>query len=766
MVGDPLDDFFKELKEQTAVTDPLNNANNVVVGEEDEDIMKNIFADDTNHAGTEFNDAFAIKQPIPKELGVIDHSSVEYAPFRRNFYRETSEVQKMTVEQVRETRFQLDQIKVRGVNCPKPIKNWSQCGLSLPILDVIKMCAFEKPTPIQAQAIPAIMSGRDLIGIAKTGSGKTCAFLIPMIRHVMDQRPSHPGEGPIALIMSPTRELAMQTYSECRKFTSKCNLDVICAYGGVPIKEQISDIKRLSPEIIICTPGRIIDLLVANSGRVINLTRVTFLVLDEADRMFDLGFGPQVIRIVENIRPDKQAVLFSATFPRQMEALARTILTKPIEIIVGHHSAVCSDVEQIIMILNDDDEKFVRLLKVLGDWLDVKTQKVLIFVERQDSADFLLRDLCKRCYPCISLHGGKEQMDRDAAILDFKSGVASIMIATSIAARGLDVRELGLVINYDCPNHMEDYIHRAGRTGRAGNKGTAMTFITIAQDKYAGDIIRALRASKVPVPPELQRLFELHEEKLKKAPSSHSRGGFGGKGLEHIDKERQQYQQAQRAVFEHSSDEEVDSAAVKPLVEEAGNIRPSNVNVITSVVSPKPPPRLDLPPNVAAQYKQARTAAESIELEIANKLQVTQFPRYDPIASLNLKHRPSTHQAFGEIIPVYDPKTIGVGLSPEDTVAEPRAYVCEIEINEYPQPARMRVTHRDTISGIIDSAGGQGITVVVKGQYLPANRPIKEGERKLYIRIEGDSHQSVDVARSEIRRILMEATEYSYKGSN
>jgi ATP-dependent RNA helicase DDX46/PRP5 len=764
MDRDPLNDFFRELEGQSLVTESFNNANNVVLGKDDEDFINNIFNDDNPIGGADFNDAFAMKQPIPKELMAVDHSLVEYAPFRKKFYRETSEIQKMTVEEVREMRFQLDQIKVRGINCPKPVKNWTQCGLTLPILDVIKMCGFEKPTPIQAQAIPAIMSGRDLIGIAKTGSGKTCAFLIPMIRHAMDQRACHPGEGPIALIMSPTRELAMQTYSECRKFTSKCNLKIVCAYGGVPIKDQISDIKRLSPEIIICTPGRIIDLLVANSGKVTNLSRVTYLVLDEADRMFDLGFGPQVVRIIENIRPDKQAVLFSATFPRQMEALARRVLIKPVEIIVGQHSAVCSDVEQVIMILNDDDEKFIRLLKVLGDWLEVKTQKVLIFVERQDSADYLLRDLCKRGYPCISLHGGKEQMDRDAAILDFKSGVASIMVATSIAARGLDVPNLGLVINYDCPNHMEDYIHRAGRTGRAGNKGTAITFITISQDKYAGDIIRALKSSKVPIPPELQRLFDLFEEKLKKGSTPHSRSGFGGKGLEHIDKERQQYQQTQRAVFEQPSGEEIEPQPTK--AERTAEIQSPDVNVITSVISPKPPPRPDLPPNVASQYKQAKAIAESVELAIANKLQVSQFPRYDPIAALNLKHRPSTNQAFGEIIPVYDPKTIGVGLSPEDTIAEPRAYVCEIEINEYPQPARMRVTHRDTISGIIDSAGGQGITVVVKGQYLPANRPIKEGERKLYIRIEGDSHHSVETARSEIRRILMEATEYSYKASS
>lgn len=208
------------------------------------------------------------------------------------------------------------------------------------------------------------MSGRDLIGIAKTGSGKTLAFLLPMFRHIMDQPPLDTGDGPIAIIMTPTRELATQIYSECQKFSKSLDLRVVAVYGGTPISEQISDLKQL-PEIIVCTPGRMIDMLAANNGRVTNLRRCTYIVLDEADRMFDMGFEPQVMRIIDGIRPDRQTVMFSATFPRIMEALARRILNRPIEVQVGGRSVVCKDVQQEITIINDDD-KFLKLLEILG----------------------------------------------------------------------------------------------------------------------------------------------------------------------------------------------------------------------------------------------------------------------------------------------------------------------------------------------------------------------------------------------------------------
>lgn len=259
-------------------------------------------------------------------------------------------------------------------------------------------------------------------------------------------------------------------------------------------------------EIIVCTPGRMIDLLTANSGRVTNLKRVTYLVLDEADRMFDMGFEPQVMKIVNNIRPDRQTLLFSATFPKQMDSLARKILKKPLEITVGGRSVVAAEIDQIVEV-RAEDTKFNRLLEILGQmYNDDPEARTLIFVDRQEAADNLLRELLRKSYLAMSLHGGKDQVDRDTTISDFKSGVVPIVIATSVAARGLDVKQLKLVINYDAPNHMEDYVHRAGRTGRAGNKGTCITFITPEQDRYSVDIYRALKASNATVPPELEEL--------------------------------------------------------------------------------------------------------------------------------------------------------------------------------------------------------------------------------------------------------------------
>lgn len=283
------------------------------------------------------------------------------------------------------------------------------------------------------------------------------------------------------------------------------HLQAVCAYGGSPIKDQIAEMKK-GAEIIVCTPGRMIDLLTANSGRVTNLKRVTYLVLDEADRMFDMGFEPQVMKIVNNIRPDRQTVLFSATFPKQMDSLARKILRKPLEITVGGRSVVAPEIDQIVEV-RDEDSKFNRLLEILGQTYNEDPEsRTLVFVDRQEGADNLLRELMRKGYLCMSLHGGKDQVDRDSTIADFKSGVVPIVIATSVAARGLDVKQLKLVINYDAPNHMEDYVHRAGRTGRAGNKGTCVTFITPEQDRYSVDIYRALKASDANMPKELEDL--------------------------------------------------------------------------------------------------------------------------------------------------------------------------------------------------------------------------------------------------------------------
>lgn len=498
--------------------------------------------------------AMASKARKKKDLPTIDYSKLDLEPFRKNFYSEPSELATMTEAELADLRLELDGIKVAGKDVPKPVQKWSQCGLNVQSLEVIQKLGYDRPTAIQMQAIPAIMSGRDVIGVAKTGSGKTIAFLLPMFRHIRDQRPLSGNDGPVALVMTPTRELATQIHKECKPFLKAMNLRGVCAYGGAAIKDQIADLKR-GAEIIVCTPGRMIDLLAANSGRVTNLRRVTYVVLDEADRMFDMGFEPQVMKIFANIRPDRQTILFSATMPRIMDALAKKTLKSPVEITVGGRSVVAPEITQIVEV-REEKEKFHRLLELLGELYDKdEDARTLIFVDRQEKADDLLKDLMRKGYPCMSIHGGKDQIDRDSTIDDFKAGVIPIMIATSVAARGLDVKQLKLVVNFDAPNHLEDYVHRAGRTGRAGNTGTAVTFVTEDQEQYSVGIAKALEQSGQPVPERLNEMRKSFKDKVKAGKGKDS-SGFGGKGLERLDLEREAARNRERKTHKTDGDDD------------------------------------------------------------------------------------------------------------------------------------------------------------------------------------------------------------------
>ncbi|KAJ3185683.1 pre-mRNA processing RNA-helicase [Gaertneriomyces sp. JEL0708] len=706
-----------------------------------EEVAVNDDADSDEPEGPEDLIAAAAKKLAAKrkDLAQVDHSTLNYEPFRKDFYIEPPELADLTKEEVDIKRVELDGIKIRGARCPKPIEKWTQFGLPVGVQQVIgKVLKYDKPTPIQAQAIPAVMSGRDVIGIAKTGSGKTIAFLLPMFRHIKDQRPLEPQEGPIALIMTPTRELAVQIHKECKHFVRAMNLRTVCCYGGSPIKDNIAELKR-GAEIIICTPGRMIDLLCANSGRVTNLRRVTYLVLDEADRMFDMGFEPQVMRIVNNVRPDRQTILFSATFPRKMEALARKILQKPLEITVGGRSVVASDVEQIVEVLQDDNAKFLRLLDILGRVMNEDPDaKVLIFTDRQDAADNLLTQLLRKGYPCQSIHGGKDQADRDSSISDFKSGDTNILIATSVAARGLDVKQLKVVVNYECPNHMEDYVHRVGRTGRAGNKGTAYTFITPDQDKYAVDIVKALKMSQVPIPEGLQQLADVFIQKVKSGTAQYSSSGFGGKGLEQLEKERDIVKKMQKIahgaqygeVEEEEDEEEVDVKFEAKAVP-AGTAAKESTPVARAAAAG------GAPGAAAAAVKAAQEAAAKVNAAVGTT--GAQRAR-DIIAEINAKFK--------------DAAAGGVGADDKKQASE-AAYAYEIEINDYPQKARWRVTNKEQISQITEISGA---AITTRGTFFPAGKQPGPGERKLYLFIEGDTQFVIDKAKAEIKRIITEAT--------
>jgi ATP-dependent RNA helicase DDX46/PRP5 len=387
------------------------------------------------------------------------------------------------------------------------------------------------PFAIQQQAIPAVMSGRDLIGIAKTGSGKTLAFLLPMIRHILDQPLLEEGEGPIGLIMAPARELAIQISKEVKRVTKALDLRVTAVYGGASVADQIGDLKRGS-EIVVCTPGRMIDILTMQAGKLISFSRVSFVVLDEADRMFDMGFEPQIRMILNNIRPDRQTCLFSATFPQKVEELAKKALTAPIEVVVGGRSVVNTSITQFVEVREEED-KFMRLLQLLGVWYE--RGHVIIFTNTQAKCERLFEELMRAGYPCLSVHGGKDQLDRDDAIASFKNKVRTLMVATSVVGRGMDVQECVCVINYSCPNHLEEYVHRVGRTGRAGRTGTAYTFITPEEEQYAPLLVKALTQSQQEVPKLLEEMADEFRKKIDTGSAKWATSGYGGTGYNYSD---------------------------------------------------------------------------------------------------------------------------------------------------------------------------------------------------------------------------------------
>lgn len=711
-----------------------------------------------------------------KVLEPVDHQKIQYETYRKNFYVEVPELARMSPEEVNEHRLELEGIIVKGKGCPKPIKTWVQCGTSMKVLNALKKHNYEKPTPIQAQAIPAIMSGRDLIGIAKTGSGKTIAFLLPMFRHILDQRPLDEGEGPIAVIMTPTRELALQITKECKKFSKPLGLRVVCVYGGTGISEQIAELKR-GAEIIVCTPGRMIDMLGANSGRVTNLRRVTYVVVDEADRMFDMGFEPQVMRIVDNVRPDRQTVMFSATFPRAMEALARRILNKPIEVQVGGRSIVCSDVEQHVMVI-EEDKKFLKLLEILGHYQEKGS--VIIFVDKQEHADALLKDLMKASYPCMSLHGGIDQYDRDSIINDFKNGACRLMVATSVAARGLDVKQLILVVNYNCPNHYEDYVHRAGRTGRAGNKGYAYTFITENQARHAGDIIKALEMSRSTVPPEVEQLWASFKEQQKaEGKIIKSSSGFSGKGFkfdetEHaLANERKKLQKA--ALGLHDSDDEDTALDIDEQIESMFNSKKRVKDLAAPGGAVAAAPGLG---SSAAGLTGVTppSAGNNQKLQMARKMAL----KINAQKNLGAEAQDVMQQATNAILrggtmiaPSISAKTIAeqqaekinakLNYTPIEKLEEERQnaeqtetvkrYEEELEINDFPQTARWKVTSKEALQRIGEYSEA---AITIRGTYFPRGKEPKEGERKIYLAIESANEIAVQKAKAEITRLIKE----------
>ncbi|KAI4687772.1 pre-mRNA processing RNA-helicase [Alternaria novae-zelandiae] len=732
---DPLDAFMADLTEPQ----PSRGAPS----------GQTMFADELETVETsveheDLNELRAAKKKKKKEVPTVNHDKVEYEPFRKDFYTEPSEVAQMTPEEVADLRHELDGIKVKPDDVPRPVTKWAQMGLLQATMDVFTKIGYERPTGIQSQGVPAILSGRDLIGVAKTGSGKTLAFGIPMIRHVLDQRPLKPTDGPIGLILAPTRELALQIVNELKPFLAASGVTIKCAYGGQPISEQIAMIKRGGIHILCATPGRMIDLTNVNQGRVLSFRRITYVVLDEADRMFDMGFEPQVMKILANVRPDRQTVLFSATMPKNMQSLARKALHNPAEITIGGKSKVAPEITQIISVVpNSYEKKINKTLLYLGQlFSEDENAQVLIFTERQETAEDLLSKLYKSKYFSVNtIHGAKDQTDRNEAINDFKQGVLSILIATSVAARGLDVPGLAMVLNFDSPTHLEDYVHRCGRTGRAGNKGTAVTLIeNPGQERFALHIVKALKESGTEVPPELQEMANTFHEKAKAGTEKYY-GGFGGKGLDKLDAARAlEKKREKRQLKLEGVDESEDEEEIAPLIKKPEVAGPAGVVNASG-------------PAAAAEEDQPHW------MKLLNsKIVVSKTERPDAAASGKpMTARERAMAAASKVDGRLSKKgMIHAGQPIDNKGPDAGLYHSTIEINDFPQKARWAVTNRTNVAKILEQTG---VSITTKGNYYPA--PKQPGENdlpKLYILVEGDTENIVTQAMMELTRLLREGT--------
>ena len=324
-------------------------------------------------------------------------------------------------------------IAITGRDVPKPVESFDEAGFPGYVINEVKAQGFSKPTAIQSQGWPMALSGRDVVGIAETGSGKTLTYCLPAIVHINAQPLLAPGDGPIVLILAPTRELATQIQEEVSKFGKSSRIRNTCVYGGVPKGGQIRDLAR-GVEVCIATPGRLIDML--ESGKT-NLRRVTYLVLDEADRMLDMGFEPQIRKILTQIRPDRQTCMWSATWPKEIRQLASDFQSNFIQVNVGSGELSANHrITQIVEVVSDFDKR-ERMAKHMEQIMGDKSNKILIFTGTKRVADDITRFLRQDGWPALSIHGDKQQNERDWVLNEFKTGKSPIMVATDVASRGI-----------------------------------------------------------------------------------------------------------------------------------------------------------------------------------------------------------------------------------------------------------------------------------------------------------------------------------------
>eukprot|EP00933_Yihiella_yeosuensis_P036460 TRINITY_DN3020_c3_g2_i1.p1 TRINITY_DN3020_c3_g2~~TRINITY_DN3020_c3_g2_i1.p1 ORF type:complete len:617 (-),score=107.66 TRINITY_DN3020_c3_g2_i1:304-2154(-) len=431
----------------------------------------------------------------------------------------------------------------RDSDADNKIDSFREAGLDSSLMANLERCGYEKPTPVQKHSIPIVTGGRDVMACAQTGSGKTCAFMVPAIESLLRAGPpSYPDRmsarlqktpAPCVLVMAPTRELTSQIYEESRKFAFKTGIKCCVVYGGADMRDQRKELNN-GVDVLVATPGRLSDMY---ERGIVTLGLIQFLILDEADRMLDMGFEPQVRQIVEKMdmghytdRP-RQSMMFSATFAREVQMMARDFLNDYIFLTVGRVGSASELVEQHV-IWAENREKVTRLLDSFDDHLP-RDGLALVFTETKKGADGLADDLYRDGVPVCVIHGDRSQHEREHALASFKSGRNPIMVATDVASRGLDIPNVHLVVNYDMPNSIDDYVHRIGRTGRAGRRGKAIALIN---DRVPGNLLRDLLELLEDANQEVPDWFGELCHKMRWGGGGGGRGGYkrggggGGKG--------------------------------------------------------------------------------------------------------------------------------------------------------------------------------------------------------------------------------------------
>ncbi|EXJ78961.1 hypothetical protein A1O3_08461 [Capronia epimyces CBS 606.96] len=418
-------------------------------------------------------------------------------------------------------------VEASGHDVPEPVNAFTNPPLDDHLIANIKLAHYTTPTPVQKYSIPIVMGGRDLMACAQTGSGKTGGFLFPILSQAFQRGPTGaPTSGggfrqrkafPTSLILAPTRELVSQIYDEARKFAYRSWVRPCVVYGGADIGTQLRSIER-GCDLLVATPGRLVDLI--ERGR-ISLANIKYLVLDEADRMLDMGFEPQIRRIVEGEdMPDvqnRQTLMFSATFPRDIQMLARDFLKDYVFLSVGRVGSTSENITQKVEYVEDQDKRSV-LLDILHTHSGGLT---LIFVETKRMADTLSDFLINQGFPATAIHGDRTQRERERALEFFRNGRCPIMVATAVAARGLDIPNVTHVVNYDLPTDIDDYVHRIGRTGRAGNTGLSTAFFNRGNRGIVRELLELLKEAHQEVPTFLENIAR---------ESSGFGGGRGGRG--------------------------------------------------------------------------------------------------------------------------------------------------------------------------------------------------------------------------------------------